>query len=182
MAETVPLITIKRDSEALFSLGIATKADYLLKDSFGSDLAFTLNRALQKYLLTRPRKYWIESLTWQAERMDDYACQKLHAWLETRKQTFRSALMSKTVLHFDVLVLGIVSTVLTVYGLRKKEILRFPFLVDTARNQAFQPRQKLGNLISALLSYTKVSQSRTKVVHCTGHCETRETGCVTNVS
>lgn len=118
MAEAVLLASIEKDSEALFALGIPTKADYhLRKDGFGPETVFTLNQTHTRFI-EKAKKQWTLSLTAQAKLLDDSACEKLRAWLKAKKETFETALTNKEVLHFDILVLGIVSTAITFYGLQ----------------------------------------------------------------
>lgn len=109
--------TITEDSDALFALSIPTKADYAIETSGGREIPFTITQT-QKTQILRAGEHFKNSLTTQAELLDDSAREllddsartKLHKWLQTKKKTFKSALDDKRVLHFDILVLGIVST------------------------------------------------------------------------
>lgn len=49
-----------------------------------------------------------------AQSITDHVRVELHKWLLIKRETFEEALRNRRALHFDVLVLGIVSTTPTV--------------------------------------------------------------------
>lgn len=111
MAGTVLPKTIKDDSKALFALGIPKQGEY---DGTGKNatarITFIKSQSMH---LTRAEAWWVDSFTEQAELLDASLCLKLHEWMLRKRQTFQEAIQAKRVLHFDILVLGIVSANVT---------------------------------------------------------------------
>lgn len=146
MAEALSPATIAEVSKALFALGVPAKAEYHLgRDGFGPVSKFALTTVQKTALIRRAKDHWVQSFTAQAKLLDDSACKKLHTWLQTKRETFERALGNKSVLHFDVLVLGIVSTAVAVYVLFFQWTQK-PF--SSATQLAINPTTLIKNLVT----------------------------------
>lgn len=106
MPEVVTIETIEGDARALVKL--ATPPEDEPNDT--SAYAFKLSRntrAIHDYT-----DMWVKSLVKEARLMAPEMRKPLHNWILVKKATFENALKDKVALHFDILVVGIVSTLM----------------------------------------------------------------------
>lgn len=102
--------TIETDAAALIALG-KPRGDSHLSATSKSDFPLSNSqKACVRKVQQLLKRCWVQ----QAQSLDQDQLERLHQWLETRKHTFENALNNKVALHFDLFVLGIVSTITSI--------------------------------------------------------------------
>ena len=90
--------------KALAGLGLPKRGEYAIEEGPSFELFDELKQQIEL-----AAEIWYLSLSAEVQVSSANRVGKLHEWLLARKKTLEVALRSKLALHFDVLVLGIVS-------------------------------------------------------------------------
>ena len=106
MPEVVTIETIEGDARALVKL--ATPPEDEPNDT--SAYAFKLSRNARS--IHDYTDVWVKSLVKEAHLLDNDIRKVLQEWILVKKETFENALKDKVALHFDILVVGLVSTLM----------------------------------------------------------------------
>lgn len=105
--ESTKRALIRSEGKSLSRLGVAEPCTYIIDErQFFGEPEKRIDTAVQA---------WYRSLSLLVTMLGPGDLKSLHEWILEKKKTFESALNNKFSLHFDVLVLGIVSTTLRLY-------------------------------------------------------------------
>lgn len=96
---------VREAGESLSRLGVAEPGTYVIEEGHTFRLFGDRNKAVETAI-----KVWNKSLRQEVKLLGGVVLGRLLHWTQEKQQSFENALNAKLALHFDILVLGIVST------------------------------------------------------------------------